>query len=469
MAFRLLRIGTAVYRQGSARVFAHARCLSPCSPTLASVTRARKLSLNQARTLATQSSAAAARVAPLHDNPSGPIGTDALITPAAWVEVDGTVAVRFPDGSVSRFHGIWLRDHCRCPSCFHPVTKQRLVDTSAIPLSIKPAVMSVEGDQLSILWETEDAHRSLVSLDWLRTNSYAPKLGPPVAASTPYAAPQRVKRLWDASIADSLPTVQYADVMNPARDEVGLAAWLHDMDVYGLAFVDGVPPTPEATQALGERVSFIRETHYGRFWEFTSDLAHGDTAYTQLGLPAHTDGTYFTDPVGLQLFHLLAHDGRGGQSLYVDGFHVADQLRRTDPRAYETLSTVRFSAHSAGDANTLVEPAHPFSILNHDQGSPRSLYQIRFNNDDRSTLTGLAPGQVAEFYRALKVWTDLLRDPANELWIALRPGRAVMVDNWRVLHGRAPFDGHRRVCGSYHNWDDYRSRVKTVLDKRTVV
>lgn len=26
-------------------------------------------------------------------------------------------------------HNIWLRDHCRCSECFHPVTKQRLLDT----------------------------------------------------------------------------------------------------------------------------------------------------------------------------------------------------------------------------------------------------------------------------------------------------------------------------------------------------
>lgn len=26
-------------------------------------------------------------------------------------------------------HNIWLRDHCRCPACFHALTKQRLVDT----------------------------------------------------------------------------------------------------------------------------------------------------------------------------------------------------------------------------------------------------------------------------------------------------------------------------------------------------
>lgn len=26
-------------------------------------------------------------------------------------------------------HYIWLRDHCRCPKCFHAATKQRLVNT----------------------------------------------------------------------------------------------------------------------------------------------------------------------------------------------------------------------------------------------------------------------------------------------------------------------------------------------------
>lgn len=31
----------------------------------------------------------------------------------------------------------------------------------------------------------------------------------------------------------------------------------------------------------------------GKFWDFTSDLAKGDTAYTTLALGAHTDNTYF--------------------------------------------------------------------------------------------------------------------------------------------------------------------------------
>jgi hypothetical protein len=37
----------------------------------------------------------------------------------------------------------------------------------------------------------------------------------------------------------------------------------------------------------------------GTFWDFTSDLAKGDTAYTTLALAAHTDTTYFVHCLNL--------------------------------------------------------------------------------------------------------------------------------------------------------------------------
>ncbi|KAI8922206.1 hypothetical protein DFJ77DRAFT_445718 [Powellomyces hirtus] len=466
MAFRS-RVGTALYRQGSARVLAYTRRpQAELAPKASPLSSSRANQLHRPATACRQLSSAAASRSPFTTSSAATTAAAEDEAVAAWVEADSTVAVRFPDGAVTRYHGIWLRDHCQCPACFHPVTKQRLLDTAAIPLSIKPAVMTVAEDNkaLNIVWDT-DSHQSTVDLAWLRHHSYAPKL-PPLHSSNSAAATaaQRPKRLWDASIASKLPIVQYADVMN---SDQGLAAWLADIDVYGLGFVDGVPATPKATEQLGRRVAFIRETHYGGFWDFSANLEHGDTAYTQLALPAHTDTTYFTDPIGLQLFHLLEHRGTGGESLYVDGFHVADQLRATHPWAYDILSTVRMSAHSAGDANTLMEPATTFPLLNHDPLTSQ-LYQIRFNNDDRSTFSHLPPSRVKDFYAALKEWTRILRDPSNELWTQLKPGRAVMVDNWRVLHGRAEFTGHRRLTGCYHNWDDYRSRVKTVLDKKVM-
>lgn len=66
-------------------------------------------------------------------------------------------------------------------------------------------------------------------------------------------------------------------------------------DTYGFCLVSGIPGTPEATEALIRRIAFIRETHYGGFWDFTANLEHGDLAYSDVRLEAHTDTTYFSD------------------------------------------------------------------------------------------------------------------------------------------------------------------------------
>ena len=42
--------------------------------------------------------------------------------------------------------------------------------------------------------------------------------------------------------------------------------------------------------------------------------------------------------------------------------------------------------------------------------------------------------------------------------VPLKPGRPVIFDNWRVLHGRKAFEGRRRVCGGYIAMDDFRAR-----------
>ena len=146
---------------------------------------------------------------------------------------------------------------------------------------------------------------------------------------------------------------------------------------FGFCFVKDTPhDDPDVTRQLLERIAFIRVTHYGGFYDFTPDLAMADTAYTNLALPAHTDTTYFTDPAGLQAFHLLEHKAapppseekeatssvageaaaEGGKSLLVDGFNAARILKEEDPRAYEILSSVRLPWHASGNRVRLPAP-----------------------------------------------------------------------------------------------------------------
>ena len=59
---------------------------------------------------------------------------------------------------------------------------------------------------------------------------------------------------------------------------------------FGFVFITEVPyETGEATEKLLEKIAFIRQTHYGGFYDFIPDLAMADTAYTNLALGAHTD------------------------------------------------------------------------------------------------------------------------------------------------------------------------------------
>lgn len=364
------------------------------------------------------------------------------------------------DGKTSSYHHIWLRDHCRSHECFHDITKQRLLDTSTIPRDIAPVKFTAEDEGLRIVW-SEDGHESFYPYDWLHRHSYSPMLEKPKEDSQSF---------WGCEILQSPPSVEYEDVMH---SEQGLAIWLSQIHEFGFSFVNNTPATPEATKALLERIAFIRETHYGGFYDFCPDLKHGDTAYTNLALKAHTDTTYFSDPAGLQMFHILSFDGTGGESLLVDGFKAAKTLRNENQKAYNTLSRVRVPTHSAGDIDKCIRPSignHAFPIINHDPASGL-LYQVRYNNDDRSTMsTWHDDAEVEDFYDALRAWNQIISRKEEEFWFALKPGTALIFDNWRVLHGRNAFTGTtRRMCGGYINRDDYLSRHALITKGRAKV
>jgi hypothetical protein len=45
-----------------------------------------------------------------------------------------------------------------------------------------------------------------------------------------------------------------------------------------------------------------------------------------------------------------------------------------------------------------------------------------------------------------------------EIQLQLTAGKVLAIDNWRVLHGRRAFTGHRRMLGAYLSREDYESR-----------
>lgn len=176
-------------------------------------------------------------------------------------------------------HNIWLRDHCRCPHCYHPKTKQRLLNTfqvssqsrtyqfshshafllalippnlryllsirfHQIPSDVQPLEIQSTTEGLHVLWpattpisSTPDqssnptpnssseiheppTHTSLYPWRWLMNHSYSPAL----SSSKGTAATSGLERiLWGKGIGASPPVVQFDEVMN---SEGGVLKWL---------------------------------------------------------------------------------------------------------------------------------------------------------------------------------------------------------------------------------------------------
>lgn len=346
--------------------------------------------------------------------------------------------------------GVWLRDHCQCNNCVHQSTKQRLIETfDVIPSDISTAQGYIKEDDngFEVIWS--DGHQSYYAKEWLELAGMKAK------SRSPERQGLTEITFWSGdSISSNPPCIDYAAIMSSGS---GVLEWLSLIRRYGFSYVSNCPMSPEATQRMMERISFIRPTHYGGFYDFTSDLSKGDTAYTSLAIGPHTDTTYFSDPAGLQLFHLLSHTGgSGGASQLVDGFAAAHDLLIEDPDAYETLSTVRVHSHASGNDDSSITPYQTFPVLVHDPQNGH-LQQVRWNTTDRAAID-LPLEEMDKWYDAARKWTDLLRK--REYWSQLVPGRPVIFDNWRVLHGRSEFTGKRRMCGGYIARDDWVSRFK---------
>jgi trimethyllysine dioxygenase len=324
------------------------------------------------------------------------------------------------------------------------VTLQRQAFTAALADDVRGRAASLTADSGAVVVDWREGGQSHWPLDFLW------RFRDPRPGTVPSTTPAV---LWDAAtIVAHPPRVRYADVM--AGDE-GLARWLEAVEVYGFCLVDGVPPTPEDTTALARRIGYLRATIFGDFWDFTADLAKADTAYTNLELRPHTDGTYALDAPGLQLFHCLHFTGSGGDSILVDGYRIADELRAADPEAYETLTTVGVTGQYLGDGAHLKATRPTFR---HERGR---LVQVTFNNYDRAPFR-LPDAEMRAFYRALKAFEALANDHRLQWRHPLRPGEALLFDNWRVLHGRAAYEGARRLCGTYLNREDFESRLRVL-------
>jgi gamma-butyrobetaine hydroxylase len=364
---------------------------------------------------------------------------ETLTTPPGDVAIEArSIALTWPDGRRGAYPFAWLRDSCACPSCRHPGSGQRLLEPAAIPHDIHPAEAHLEGDDLLVAW-APDRHLSTYAGEWLRARADE--------------RPVRRLRLWDATIARDLPLADYAAIAGDPRQ---LRRWLERVDELGFGVLSDVPIADGEVARVAGLFAHVRTTNYGRVFDVRSVIEPANLAYTPLGLGPHTDNPY-RDPVPtLQLLHCLSSSARGGESTLVDGFRVVEHLRAEHPGDFALLAghCVVFSYQDAGARLRTAAP-----ILELDpHGEVRA---IRFNARSLEPPAMAGP-ELADWYDAYLRLARLLEDERFQLQLRLEPGELFIVDNRRVLHGRAPYaasGGERHLQGCYADIDGLRSTL----------
>jgi trimethyllysine dioxygenase len=369
---------------------------------------------------------------------------------AAHLE-DQDVELTFGDGRAPvRLPLLWLRDHCPSPGTHHPQTHQRVIDTFSIPADIAARSVGVEerGARLRIEWADEN-HVSRFPAEFLAGLRSDPEVLPVV------------RRTWDAQrIRRELPQVPYAAMLG---EETTLREFLEHVERYGFCFVEGVPGTPEATRAVAQRITYIRATIFGGYWDFTANLEHKDTAYTSAAIGPHTDGTYSLDAPGYQMFHCLAAECTGGENILIDAFRIAEIMREQHPDDYRLLTEVAIPGQYRDEERGIhLLARRPLFRLN----ALGELVQVSYNNHDRAPFLLPAP-KLRALYAALGVFARLCAEASLHYRRRLLPGSVLLFDNWRVLHARDAYRGYRRLAGVYLNKEDVESRLRVLRSRAT--
>lgn len=361
---------------------------------------------------------------------------------ASIEEEEQSLRVSFSDGQVASFPYLWLRDHSNSDEHWDRATSQRISTANDIFYNAVPEKICCEdGERIKVYWK--DSHVPSTYLTQFLVKAMNEK-------DRPVTTPKRC--LWQ--VADLESTSDFKFRHEDIFTEEQFANILKSLVEYGFVLLRDCPPDIGTIETLSKQFSYARQTIFGGIWEFSANNDRDDSAYTDLALGAHTDSTYSHDAPGLQMLLCCEYEAIGGASTMVDGFKIAQEIKRTQPDLYALLEQAPISGSYVGDGVSLCSER---TVLRNDRHG--MLEQVSFNHYDRLPL-GLGQHDLYGVYEALAYFEALAEKEQYQWKYTLKPGEMIIFDNWRVLHGREAFKGKRKLAGCYINREDFESTLR---------
>ena len=350
------------------------------------------------------------------------------------------------DGEESKFNYMWLRDNC--PTAHDKDSRHRMFNILEVSQEINPKNYSINNDgKLEIEW-SEGNHKSYYDPKWLRDNCYT------IKNNNKYVSPYQ---LWDKSLENNFDSICINHDEILSSDE-GLIKWLELLHHKGIAIVKNSPVEKKSAFPVLNRISHTRETFFNTPFEVINVPKPNNSAYTAHALRNHMDLPWFELPPGYQFLHCLINAAKGGDSSAIDGFAVADYLRKNEKEIFDILVNVPLKFRDKDYTQEAIRSVY---------GTAISLTKDGDFNDIRYSIATLDildchPDIMEKVYKALHRFGNLLHDGKFQINFRLEPGDIFCFNNRRLLHGRTEFDpnsGNRHLQGYYMDRDEIIGRL----------
>ena len=409
------------------------------------------------------------------------------------------IRVGFGDGSAFELHGRWLRDSCRDAVVVSQQAGERYLDKIAFSPEGRHSSGEVEElrlceDGLEVAWKGDPQlgeGMSHFSSGFLRM--YAPVAGKVLEGQRHHPrnedfhwlrgysgfsrapAPDLcLKKLWkNQGVTDQFEHRNFHTVRH--SDSANLEMMQAVME-HGVVILDNVPHSQDSSILLdfvnhclgGMQKDPAREEPN---WVIQKKAGAVSVSYAQeKRLHNHTDQSVPAHGIPALVLVVNYVEGSGVNTL-VDGYAVAEALRERHPQAFQKLTRYgncqerdfvksRVDSSQQGTQSMLLATRSPI-IQTDAQGN---LIRLQFNEVFRTPST--VPYEVfQEWYDAYLLWNEMIHGSEFEVEVPISQGQMLILDNWRVLHGRADRKSspNRKIMGGTVVREAFHSKAVQLL------
>ncbi len=315
--------------------------------------------------------------------------------------------------------------------------KQFLLDE--VPANIKPLDLKEKNGVLEIKWP--DNHLSSIPIDKI-IQSTKPRY-PMSKTWEEDFNPQKFD--WTKFLAKSNLTVKAIEEFLKS----------------GVIILSNAPDTPYSLEKLSAILGPLHETLFERIHNVSVTGHVYNVAHTSKGLPPHNDFASYKYQPSVQALHMLINECEGGESIIVDGHHLASDLREDCKEYFEILQTFQVPFREFDENNETYAEAPIIKCA-----SDGSIESFRFSNQ---LMQMINPNKenLELFYEAYHEVCKRVRLKKYRRTFRLNSGEVLIVASLRVLHARESFkpNGKRHLQDAYFVYDNVANNLIILKNK----